>query len=190
MSYLYVVRCNFTRPDLEEEWNDWYNGAKVDQLLVMPFFSSNQRFRAVAMDDQRRYLAVWGIEDQSAFTTPEYLAGWGFANWAEFITDWSRDLYALPEGVVGADFAVTTSGRLHLVAFDAQSEDEASAGARALAERDPKMTWMHAVGLDQYAPWMGLRAHLDAKVERLDEARASGACEALFEPISPARRVD
>lgn len=33
MSFLHAVRCNFARAALEEWWNAWYRGVKLDEML-------------------------------------------------------------------------------------------------------------------------------------------------------------
>src|ERR1700733_14505703 len=69
-SFVYAVRCNFARPDLEAAWNQWYSGPKLDEMLAKPLFLSVQRFAATSLDQSRRYLALWLVASPDAFTTP------------------------------------------------------------------------------------------------------------------------
>ena len=45
MPVVYIVRCNFSDPNKEWDWNDWYSGPKIKQMLAKPFFRTGQRFR-------------------------------------------------------------------------------------------------------------------------------------------------
>jgi hypothetical protein len=78
MSDVYLVRCNFSRPDLEERWHAWYSGPKLAEMMTA-------------------WLAAWVVESPQAFETPEYKASWGFVDWAPYITDWSRNLFRGPD---------------------------------------------------------------------------------------------
>ena len=49
MSDVYAVRCNFSRPDLEERWHAWYSGPKLAEMMTHPFFLSGQRYRAAGV---------------------------------------------------------------------------------------------------------------------------------------------
>ena len=61
MTFVYIVRCNFTAPDKEQAWNDWYSGPKIEQMLAQPHFLSCQRFHRVA-GTGRDYLALWTVD--------------------------------------------------------------------------------------------------------------------------------
>jgi hypothetical protein len=138
MPCLYIVRCNFARQDLEAAWNGWYDGVKLDQMLAKPMFLSGQRFRAVALNTYRKYLALWVVDSAAAFETPEYKADWGFAEWAEHITDWTRDLYHAP----GRDFAVAADETLYVASSN---------------RIQPGATWMECIGLDRSAHFLALK---------------------------------
>jgi hypothetical protein len=95
-AFVYLVRCNFAAAPLEAEWNAWYSGPKLEEMLRKPHFLSVQRFTAAALDVRRKYLALWVVASPEAFTTPEYRGDWGFRAWTPQIRDWSRDLYRAP----------------------------------------------------------------------------------------------
>ena len=182
MAFVYAVRCNFAKPAAEAAWNAWYDGPKLASLLSKPMFLAGQRFQAAALDQKRKYLALWYLESPEAFATPEYEADWGFGEWAPFITDWSRDLYRAPDGDVGEMFAVGHDEALHLISFDGLSESEAAAEADRLRPMRPDMDWLEAVGLDRHSPLLALtRIARGARPAPLPAD--AGARETLFDPL-------
>jgi hypothetical protein len=192
MACVYIVRCNFARPDLEPAWNAWYGGPKLGQMLAKPLFISMQRFRASRLDTRRRYLALWVVESPDAFTTPEYLNDWGFAEWRPHIRDWSRDLYAAPDGLRPADvtdrFAADDTASLYVAAFDGVRPAEARALRDRAAAQRPGAVWLEAIGLDRHSPVIGL-----ARLPRgaaLRPLTIEGMQETLFEPISACARAE
>jgi hypothetical protein len=182
--YLYAVRCNFTGGAAREaEWHDWYDGPKTRQMLSLPLFLAVQRFRAAALDTRRRFLALWQVASPDAFTTPEYRAQWGFAEWTGDVGDWSRDLYRAPDSAA-AQIEVGDGDALYLASFDGA----AASDARERARRIPGMVWAEAIGLDRHAPVLGLR-----KIARGTEPppllHEAGLNETIFTPIAPRRRA-
>ena len=60
---VYVVRSRPVDPAREDEFNDWYDGVHVPELLSVPGFRSARRFRRVGSGDEGpEYLAVYEIE--------------------------------------------------------------------------------------------------------------------------------
>lgn len=184
MSLLYVVRCNFTRADLENAWNNWYNGPKLAQMLAKPLFLSGQRFRATALDDRRRYLALWHVESEQAFKTPEYTSDWGFFEWADNITDWSRDLFEAAADSQPDTWRIIESEFLYLVSFEGLSEKEAEEELAVIRPLRSDVSWFRTTGLDKHSPLLGLQKLTpgDAVFEPLPAS--SKARETIFEPIS------
>ena len=80
MSFVYIVRCDFTEPGKEQAWNEWYSGPKIAQMLRKPHFRSCQRFRRTG-GSGRNYLALWTLDSPDAFKTQEYTSDWGFFEW-------------------------------------------------------------------------------------------------------------
>jgi hypothetical protein len=189
VSIVYVVRCNFTRPDLEADWNAWYNGPKTADMLSKPLFLSGQRFRAVGLDRTVKYLALWVLASAEALTTPEYKARWGFFDWTPHVTDWSRNLYRAPEGDLSPLLRVPAGGGLYLAALDGPPGSEPEAGRRALQAERPDILWMSATGLDRSCAAIGLTSVSDVTLPppRLPPGLASGIRETLFMPISEYR---
>lgn len=159
MTTLYTVQCNFGRPELEDEWNSWYNGPKTAHMLAKPLFLQCQRFAAHALDMDVRYLAMWELESPAALKTPEYQATWGWDRWAPMIGDWVRDLSRsadpdarVPYPAQGADPVF-----VHLAWFAADVNTvraRLTVNPEALAE----WWWGSCDGLDQSAGTIAVRS--------------------------------
>ena len=182
MTFVYIVRCNFTEPAQEQAWNDWYSGPKIVQMLAQPYFLSCQRFHRAA-GTGRDYLALWTVQSPEALRTRQYTAQWGFAEWASLITDWSRDLFDGGD-VLETAFAVQPEGSLRVVAFDGMRGDEAAAARSTLAS-ESGMMWLPIAGLDRHTPLIGLGPRADSA-----GAAGSGPGEhAVYRPISGFHRA-
>ncbi|MFT5449750.1 MAG: hypothetical protein ACI9DC_004947 [Gammaproteobacteria bacterium] len=93
---IYMVECGFGDPVDEGEWNEWYSGPKLDQLLAVPDFLSAQRFKSL---DSRPapYLNVTTIATTKMFNSSDYRGHGGghFGKWpVELIIDWDRRLFS------------------------------------------------------------------------------------------------
>ncbi|HZT51886.1 MAG TPA: hypothetical protein VFA22_08135 [Stellaceae bacterium] len=185
-AFAYIVRCNFAEPAREAEWNAWYSGPKLEEMLRKPHFLSVQRFAAAALDTRRKYLALWLVASPDAFTTPEYRAGWGFAAWTPFIRDWSRDLYRTPLEADDPLFAIGAEDRLHVASFDGLAAAAAGEALARMRTRRPDLVWLEAAGLDRHAPVLGL-GKLDPGAP--PAAGAAGSIETVFRPITPRYRA-
>ena len=191
MSFVYAVRCNFSRPDLEDRWHAWYNGPKTDEMLAKPGFLSGQRFRAAGMDQTIAYLALWVLESPAALKTPAYTSQWGFADWSAHVKDWSRNLYRAPDGDTCALVDVPAGGGLHFVAYEAVPEAEAEVCCLDMHAKHPQLTWMPVVGLDRSCGIIGLRVFPDMQrlPSLLFEGAAPGIRETIYRPVSAQRRA-
>ena len=190
MSFVYVVRSNFTRPDLEERWNAWYSGPKLAEMVTHPLFLSGQRYGAAGLDQSIRYLAVWVVESPEAFTTPEYRSTWGFVGWTPHIADWSRNLYRGPEADVSDVLDVPPEGGLYVAAVDGVPEAEAASRLKLLEAGRPDVLWLSVAGLDRSCPAIGLlRLGAGRTPEPLPPGLGSGIRETLYRPITDRRRA-
>jgi hypothetical protein len=191
MSYVYAVRCNFVRADLEARWHAWYSGAKLSEMVTHPLFLSGQRYRAVGLDTEIRYLALWVVESPAAFETPEYRASWGFAEWRPHIADWSRNLFEGPPEDVSGWLDVPPPGALYLAALDGVPDAEAPTRLAALGSERPDVLWMRVTGLDRSCAAIGLArlAHPDALPPRVPRHLAGGIRETVYRPITERRRA-
>lgn len=65
-------------PDLEDEFNKWYNEVHLPEIVGCPGFISGTRYVAETPDG-REYLAIYELESEAAFASEELKArrGWG-----------------------------------------------------------------------------------------------------------------
>jgi hypothetical protein len=183
MSFVYIVRCKFTEASREQAWNAWYSGPKMEQMLRQPYFLTCQRFR-LAAGRGRDYLTLWTVESPQALSTPRYTAQWGFAEWAPFVADWSRDLF---DGGAASEqaFEVAPEGALAVVAFDRMSREDADKARDAVARSEPDMMWLPAIGLDRHTPLIGLRTLADLASSRPAEDGGDDRTQrAIYRPIT------
>jgi hypothetical protein len=180
---VYIVRCNFAEPGREQAWDEWYSGPKIAQMLRKPHFRSCQRFRRTG-GSGRDYLALWVLSSPAAFKTREYTSDWGFFDWEQYVTDWSRDLF---DGGAAReqDFAVTSGGALEVVAFDGMSAADAEAARADLDRSEPDIMWLPVIGLDRHTPLIGLCTQSDPETpDRSAAPLVTGAQWTFYRPIS------
>lgn len=103
--YWCIVRVDFTEPGLEEEFNDWYTNEHIPELLRRPGIYHAWRLSvepAIASigESGPKYLAVWEIEDPSAFDTEAFKRPpkWG-GRWQPYIANWTRVFYRVQADV-------------------------------------------------------------------------------------------
>jgi hypothetical protein len=179
MVFVYIVRCNFSNPDKEQAWNEWYSGPKIAQVLAKPLFRACQRFR-LASGEGRTYFTLWTIQSPDAFETPEYKSDWGFFEWEPYVTHWSRDVF---DGrfALEAAFAVSLKGALHVVSCDGMSGDAARA---VIAKSHPEMLWLPVIGLDRFGPVIGLQPLSELAFPQSKYGWDKQAQEAIYLPMS------
>ncbi|HUZ74867.1 MAG TPA: hypothetical protein VMU87_17925 [Stellaceae bacterium] len=181
--FVYAVRCNFAQPDLEDQWNAWYSGPKLEEMLRKPHFLSVQRFTAAALDTRRKYLALWIIASPDAFTTEEYRSDWGFFAWTSHIRDWSRDLYRATLDATDPLFDIGPGEALYRAGFDGRTDEAARSALERVRTRRPGVAWLEAAGLDRHAPILGLKKI--AATERVAPLAGPDApVETVFAPLT------
>ncbi|HEX6666376.1 MAG TPA: hypothetical protein VF081_07265 [Solirubrobacterales bacterium] len=178
----YLVGCRFMLPEREAEWNEWYNGPKLAKMLAKPGFLSCQRFQAIDPATPAPYLAVWRVASEAAFETPEYTSDWGWADYADLIGEWTRDLCRLEGDDGPASLACPPDGALRFVRVQVEDAEEARRVRDAVAAACPGMIWGETVGLDRSVPFVGLQVleGTDHDFTDLDDPRVS---DALLRPL-------
>ncbi len=66
-------------PDVEKEWNDWYDRVHVPEIVTCPGFRWAARYVGEAADGSRRYLTIYEIDGPEALESEEFSKrrGWG-----------------------------------------------------------------------------------------------------------------
>lgn len=63
-----------TPPDLEAEFNDWYDREHLPERLAIPGFASARRWQADLKPGEGKYLASYELESAAVLESPSYLA--------------------------------------------------------------------------------------------------------------------
>ena len=63
-----------TPPDIEAEFNDWYDTEHLPERLAIPGFLSARRWQADLPPGQGKYLATYELESAAVLESPAYLA--------------------------------------------------------------------------------------------------------------------
>lgn len=69
-NYLSVARMDVP-PEIEDEFNEWYNKEHIPLLLMAPGWMASRRFRRVKGDDPK-YMTMYEVEGPSARQGQEY----------------------------------------------------------------------------------------------------------------------
>lgn len=167
--YVYLVRCRFEGDvDMEMAWNSWYSGPKAESMLQLPQFLSGQRFRSVD-SSERWYIAIWGLSSTDVFEADDYRRRWGFFEWQQSISGWSRDL--LTPRSDSSRLAISSGQFLQV---SAQNDEPGG--------NENDVIVLEAAGLDETWPWISLCPTTHPPPV---ESRAEGLVwRTLFEPIT------
>jgi hypothetical protein len=179
LSVLYTVRCRFTEPAREDEWNRWYAG-HLDVLLAVPGFLAAQRFHSTTTVDDRPYLAMYEVASPDVFHSDAYVAIWGFDEWRPLIDNWTRDI-SEPVGDAGFDFATPRDGRLR-AGFVSGVNGTVDAALEALP---PGAGKARVTGLDHSCDALFWQVLQPGSATRGDSAlHGLAVAEALYEPLT------
>ncbi|MDG4834324.1 hypothetical protein O7627_34215 [Solwaraspora sp. WMMD1047] len=70
--YLYLARMNVA-PEVEDEFNNWYDEEHLPALAAVPGVRAARRFRALNSDDRlHRYLATYHLDSPDTVTSPQW----------------------------------------------------------------------------------------------------------------------
>jgi hypothetical protein len=96
---LYYVIAVDIDPELEDEFNEWYDTVHLPHAVACPGFVDGRRFRVEPADSDRypRYVAVYEVESRDAVTSPEIQALGGFSRWDGHTSNVHR-LWLTPSG--------------------------------------------------------------------------------------------
>jgi antibiotic biosynthesis monooxygenase (ABM) superfamily enzyme len=100
-SHLLVVEATIG-PDIETDWNAWYDKTHLPEIAACPGFFSGTRYVSTDANGDRRYLTVYELSDPKALRSKEFgeRRGWGpFTGKVEF----SSRCFSAIRGSIGED---------------------------------------------------------------------------------------
>ncbi|MFC0407035.1 hypothetical protein [Roseomonas elaeocarpi] len=87
--WLHIVRVNVA-PEIEAEFNRWYEEKHIPDLLGCPGWLSARRY--LSEDGGPRHVAVYEISGPEAYASPEFAAVQGFGPLTPHIRDFQRQV--------------------------------------------------------------------------------------------------
>lgn len=81
--YLFIVAAR-VNPEVERDWNNWYNDVHLPEITGCPGFIRSARY-VHEEEGSRNYLAVYEIAGPEALTTPEFRSRRGWAHFAPHV---------------------------------------------------------------------------------------------------------
>jgi hypothetical protein len=90
-SYLYLLSAELNEGAPAEEWNAWYDGEHVPELLTVPGIVSATRFQE--RGNPRRYLAGYQLEHPEVFEEARYREVTGWQRFAPHVKGFERAVY-------------------------------------------------------------------------------------------------
>jgi hypothetical protein len=187
MPLLYAVRCRFIGDaGAEADWDRWYLG-HLRALIGVPGFLSAQRFRTHDSPDERPNLALYCVDSERVFTSPEYLAVWGFSAWRASIDRWTRDLLE----PLGPDLAFdTVDGELLRAAFFMEGPHPAGGILGWLLAQRPGVNGAVSAGLDRSCAAIAWQSAQPAQArEPFPEPPGASVTQAVYRPLTPCLRA-
>ena len=122
-------------PNLEEEFNAWYDTEHLPERAAIPGFENALRFRSVG--DGPGYLAIYDLDALSVLEGDAYLAvsGKNFSPWTRRVTARSRPVRITARQIWPGQALSRPCARLLLLRFRGVPEEGAQELARELRER-------------------------------------------------------
>ena len=81
-------------PEVEDEWNEWYNSAHLPTVVGCPLYVAACRYKLERETaGMPRYWAVYEIESKEALRTPELQAIAGFGRFEPHIRNTQRHFF-------------------------------------------------------------------------------------------------
>ena len=78
-------------PEMEDEFNEWYNNVHVPGIVNCPGFISGRRYRSVRGEPS--YMALYEIESVDALKSDEFKEESGWYQFESHIKNFSWNLY-------------------------------------------------------------------------------------------------
>src|SRR4030067_3715012 len=80
-------------PELEAEWNDWYNNKHIPDILGCPGWYSAERYVRVAGNDGPKYTTIYEVEDEHIFESELFKQRRGGAQFKDHVNHVSNIFY-------------------------------------------------------------------------------------------------
>ena len=91
--FIYLVSTQLKPDAPAEEWNQWYDGKHVPELMTVPGFITHQRYRQ--LDDPTRYLAGYQLESPEVFEEARYAEVTGWQGWEKHVEHFDRAVFEI-----------------------------------------------------------------------------------------------
>jgi hypothetical protein len=69
-----VVQTGPVSAEREEEYNDWYSGTHIPEILAIPGFAGARRYKLAGGDGPPSYLAIYEIDADDIFAPVKELS--------------------------------------------------------------------------------------------------------------------
>ena len=87
---LMIVRVDIS-PEVEAEWNEWYDQVHLPEILKVTGFISGRRYRAV--EGSPKYMALYELESVNVLTSEAFQRAKGWGKFAPQISGRTFNVY-------------------------------------------------------------------------------------------------
>jgi hypothetical protein len=105
--YIYLLSVWLREDAPVEDWNAWYDGVHVPDMLSVPGFRNATRYGQ--RDDPLSFLAAYEIDGPEVFDEPRYREVTGWGEWAPYVAKWSRGVFELGRTEFPGEHEVSSS---------------------------------------------------------------------------------